>query len=98
MKVAFHHAATEELIETAAYYEDQIPGLGERFIIEVERVGGVLTDQSEIGQRVGEIYRRILLVRFPFSLIYRIKPDCIWIVAVAHHRRTPGYWKEKKDR
>jgi len=38
MKVAFHPAASEELLETAAYYEDQIPGLGEHFIVEVERV------------------------------------------------------------
>jgi len=66
MKAAFHPDASEELLETAAYYEEQIPGLGERFIIEVERVVGVLSDQSEIGQKVGEIYRRILLVRFPF--------------------------------
>jgi len=66
MKAAFHPDASEELLETAAYYEEQIPGLGERFIIEVEGVVGVLSDQSEIGQKVGEIYRRILLVRFPF--------------------------------
>jgi plasmid stabilization system protein ParE len=98
MKVAFHPAVSEELLETAAYYEDQIPGLGERFIVEVERVTGILTDQPEIGQRIGEIYRRILLVRFPFSLIYSIEPDLIWIHAVAHHRRRPGYWKERIER
>jgi len=98
MKAAFHLAASEEFLETASYYEEQIPGLGERFIIEVERVVAVLSDQPEIGQRVGEIYRRILLVRFPFSLIYSIETDRIWIVAVAHHRRKPGYWKERIDR
>lgn len=98
MRAAFHPAASEELLETASYYEDQIPGLGERFIVEVERVVGVLSDQPEIGQRVGEICRRILLVRFPFSLIYSIEPDHLWIMAVAHHRRRPGYWKERIDR
>jgi toxin ParE1/3/4 len=98
MKVAFHSAAYEELLATAAYYEEQIPGLGERFTIEVERVAGVLAEQPEIGQSVGEIFRRILLVRFPFSLIYSIESDCTWIVAIAHHRRGPGYWKERIDR
>ncbi|MGB5540482.1 MAG: type II toxin-antitoxin system RelE/ParE family toxin [Gammaproteobacteria bacterium] len=98
MKAEFHPAACEELLETAAYYEDQIPGLGERFIVEVERVAGVLADQPVIGQRIGVICRRILLVRFPFSLIYSIEPDGIWILAVAHHRRRPGYWKERTDR
>lgn len=98
MKAAFHPAATEELIKTASYYEDQIPGLGEHFILEVERIAEVLSDQPEIGQRVGGIFRRILLVRFPLSLIYSIEPDRIWIMAVAHHRRRPGYWKERVDR
>ena len=98
MKVEFHPAASEELLENAAYYEEQIPGLGERFIFEAERIAGVLGDQPEIGQRLGGIYRRILLVRFPFSLIYSIESNGIWIVAVAHHRRLPGYWKERIDR
>ena len=98
MKVAFHPASSEEFLETAAYYEAQIPGLGERFTIEVERITEVLGDQPEIGQKIGGIYRRILLIRFPFSLIYSIEPDHIWIVAVAHHRRRPGYWKERSDR
>jgi len=38
MKVTFHSAASDELIETASYYEDQIPALGEHFILEVERI------------------------------------------------------------
>ena len=98
MKVVFHPAASDEIVETTAYYEDEVPGLGDGFITEVKKVIEVLNDQPEIGQRVGEQFRRIILARFPYSLIYSIESDRIWVVAVAHHRRRPGYWQGRNDR
>jgi toxin ParE1/3/4 len=37
--------------------------------------------------------RRVLLKKFPFSVIYRPEPDGIVIFAVAHQSRRPGYWR-----
>lgn len=98
MKAKFHPKASEEIVETTAYYESEVPGLGASFITEVERIVEVLCDQPNIGQKVGEALRRILLARFPYSLIYSIESECIWVIAVAHHRRRPGYWQERIDR
>ncbi len=39
--------------------------------------------------------RRFRLQQFPFSLIYIHRPEHIWIVAVAHGSRRPGYWKQR---
>ncbi len=97
MRADFHPTASEEIVETTAYYEGEVPGLGAGFIAEVERIVEVLCDQPNIGQRVGEELRRILLARFPYSLIYSIESERIWIIAVAHHRRRPGYWQERID-
>jgi plasmid stabilization system protein ParE len=98
MKAGFHSAAAEEIVETTAYYEGEVPGLGDRFIAEVERIVEVLCDQPRIGQSVGEELRRIILARFPYSLIYSIESERIWVIAVAHHRRRPGYWQDRIDR
>ena len=38
---------------------------------------------------------RCILPKFPFSLIYLNDPDTVKIVAVAHHKRRPGYWEER---
>jgi hypothetical protein len=35
------------------------------------------------------------LPHFPFSLVYRVRHAEIEIVAVAHHRRRPGYWRSR---
>jgi plasmid stabilization system protein ParE len=39
--------------------------------------------------------RRYLFPHFPFSLVYRVRNGEIEIVAVAHHRRRPGYWRSR---
>ena len=98
MKAEFHQKASDEIIETTAYYEYEVPGLGSSFIVEVESVIEVLCDQPNIGQKVGAQFRRILLARFPYSLIYSIESKRIWVIAVAHYRRRPGYWRERVNR
>ena len=37
--------------------------------------------------------RRYLFHRFPFQLVYRVVNDSVQVVALAHGRRRPGYWK-----
>ncbi|HEY3169974.1 MAG TPA: type II toxin-antitoxin system RelE/ParE family toxin [Thermoanaerobaculia bacterium] len=39
--------------------------------------------------------RRFLLRRYPYSLVYRVKPSIIEVVAVAHGKRRPGFWRER---
>jgi toxin ParE1/3/4 len=39
--------------------------------------------------------RRLVMRRFPFSVVYLDDPDLITIIAVAHSKRKPGYWKDR---
>jgi len=39
--------------------------------------------------------RRLVLQRFPFSMVYLDDPDIVTIIAVAHSKRKPGYWKHR---
>jgi toxin ParE1/3/4 len=39
--------------------------------------------------------RRLVMQRFPFAVIYLEDPDLVTIVAIAHCRRKPGYWKDR---
>lgn len=93
--IVFHPAASEELDESIGFYESREPGLG----LDLERE--VLYGVREIGAAPGRWSvhshgtRRYLLHRFPFHLIYLPLPDTIWIVAVAHCSRRPGYWKDR---
>lgn len=37
-------------------------------------------------------YRRTLLERFPYAVIYKVTTPRVYVRAVAHGRRRPGYW------
>ena len=39
--------------------------------------------------------RRYVLDRFPFSIVYLDTPELVKIVAVAHGKRKPGYWRRR---
>lgn len=98
MRLEFHPEAELELIEAAAYYELQVPGLGERFGAEVRRATDLLLKHPEIGPRVDAELRRFVLDRFPYTLIYSVSSDVLRVIVVAHQSRRPGYWRTKVDR
>ena len=87
--------AEEEMTEASVFYESATSGLGADFLDEVQRVVNILREHPELGQSVGRGLRRALLHRFPFSLIYSLEVDTVVIVAVAHQRRRPGYWRHR---
>ncbi len=86
------------MTETALFYEGQAHGLGAEFLDDVQRTINRLRNNPKLGQKVVDDLRCGLLSRFPFSLIYGIEPEDLLIVAVAHQRRRPFYWRERIDR
>jgi toxin ParE1/3/4 len=88
-------AAREEFLAAADYYDAVSPGLGEEFIGEVERVADRIKAVPEHGGPHVSGTRRAILRQFPFDIVYLSDTDPILVVAVAHHRRSPGYWRER---
>jgi toxin ParE1/3/4 len=91
----FHPDADAELEEAALFYESRMAGLGRSFAAEVERTIALLREYPDAGSAVGPKRRRVLVARFPYSIVYRQDPDVIVIVAVAHQRRRPGFWRRR---
>ena len=95
MNYEFHPEAELEVIESAAWYESEVPGLGLEFGEEVERVIELLLENPELGSAVDGDIRHFVLRRFPFSVIYAVVGPLIYVLAVAHGSRGPGYWKSR---
>jgi len=95
MRYEFHPKAEQEFIEAAAYYERNVAGLGERFGSEVRYTIERLLEYPELGSPIDADLRSLMLLRFPHFLIYSFTTDLLWIVAVAHARRRPGYWRAR---
>lgn len=91
----FHPDAEAEMRAAARYYDERQSGLGEDFLQEVERAAGVAVDHPAAGTPVSSGFRWVLTRRFPYAVIYRAVQHRIEIMAVAHLRRRPGYWRAR---
>lgn len=98
MRLEFHPEAELELIEAAAHYELQVPGLGQRFEAEIRRATDILLDHPDIGSPADPHLRRFILNRFPFTLYFSATSEVVRIEVVAHQSRRPGYWRSRIDR
>jgi toxin ParE1/3/4 len=98
MKYEFHPEAEEELYAAADFYEAGLAGLGSDFGEEVNRVIALLLEHPELGARTDSDLRHFVLRRFPFSVVYAAADQLIYIVAIAHGSREPGYWKARVQR
>lgn len=88
----FHRLADRELNEAAQYYDLENPGLGSAFLEEVDRCLQSIQDHPEAGMILRGSVRRRPLRRFPYALLYKIKPSAIRILAVMNLKRRPTYW------
>ena len=91
----FLQPAEDEMTAASQFYESAASGLGRDFLDDVQRGIDHLRKHPKLGHSVGRGLRRMLLQRFPFSLIYSIEAGGILIVAVAHHGRRPRYWQRR---
>jgi plasmid stabilization system protein ParE len=91
----FLSPAEEEMTEAALFYEIASTGRGSDFLDDVQRAVNRLLDYPHSGEPIDSDFRRKLLQRFPFSLIYAIEATSIVIIAVAHHGREAEYWRSR---
>jgi toxin ParE1/3/4 len=97
--VSFHEAARDELREAARWYEREREGLGGEFGLAVEMAveraarGELPSLASVEASQPGT--RKILLQRFPYAVHFDMSDSEMFVWAVAHQRRRPGYWRTR---
>jgi plasmid stabilization system protein ParE len=77
----------------------EVPGLGSRFVSEIERCLRLLVDAPKIGTPYGRRLRRFVIDDgFPFSVIHAEVRGILFVISIAHHSRRPGYWRRRAIR
>ena len=97
MKLVVSPAALAELHDAAAFYTLKANvDLGLAFVAEFERTANFVLTNPLIGAVFRGNRRHYTLRRFPYSIIYHVTAEELQILAVAHHRRRPSYWAQRK--
>lgn len=89
--------ATAELTDAIRWYEQKRTGLGAELFDAIVETIDLIRTHPEIGtpRSTRQPSRQLRVTRFPYSVVYRIRDNDIYVVAVAHTSRRPDYWKHR---
>ncbi len=98
LKIKVSKEAGQELEKAAEWYEKEQRGLGGRLLLAFEHAVKLLEEPNPPlmpvqGEAAKLGAKKLILHRFPFSIITVELNQSIIIVALAHHSRKPAYWK-----
>lgn len=92
--------ASEELHAAVQWYEGRRVGLGGEFLTEIHRVLRIIQEHPAFGTPVPGVpeklgARRVPVRRFPYAIAFVELENEVRVLAIAHHRRLPGYWLDR---
>lgn len=98
MRAIFHPEADDDFTRSLRHYAepDNPPGLSQRFYQHIN----TLVAEIEARPELFRIYRPPLARRhfrppFPYAVVYVVKPDHLWVLAVMHFKQPPSYWLQR---
>ncbi|WP_224247622.1 hypothetical protein [Hyalangium gracile] len=99
-KLTLSAEARRELREATVWYESRSSGLGRELLAAARDCFRRIEANPSAGSPVRGIpdgvgARRILLKRFPYAIVYIELAAEVRVLAFAHLRRKPGYWKHR---
>ncbi len=97
LELVLRPEAEADALEAYRWYSEQLPGLGERFIAEVENALELIRANPEAHRKLHREFRRVLTNRFPYAIFYAIRDSRIVVFAILHTARDPRHWKGRSN-
>ena len=95
LALEFHSEAASEYLSALTWYRDRSLNTARRFELEFSQAIEQIHRFPDRWPIYSAGCRRYLLRRFPFQIIYQKLANAVFVVAVAHTHRRPGYWKDR---
>lgn len=90
--VRFHPRAAEEADNAHLWYQARNAHVAEVFRADLDAAIDAISEGASRWLRLFVRFRRLPMRRFPFSVVYVERNDIVDVIALAHHRRRPGFW------
>ena len=98
MSYTLHPEAEAELMEAAVYLAEHVSRrVANAYLDEFERVASLIDLYPKLGTPEDEEYRTYPLSKYKTSLVYFETDSGPLILAVAPHKREPGYWRTRRQ-
>ncbi|TWT81720.1 Plasmid stabilization system protein [Planctomycetes bacterium CA13] len=93
MQVDFHPDATIELAESSDWYAERSSTAARNFLVAVDVAIASIVNDPKRFFHIDDRHQSCSVIKFPFQVVYRVIDDRIVVIAVAHAKRRPGYWR-----
>ncbi len=90
-----HPAAIEEAESAARWYRKRSPLTAARFVEQLNHVIDKIIEAPQRWAQGARGTRKVKVPSFPFFVVYTEAEGVVHVLAVAHGRRRPGYWKNR---
>jgi len=87
--------AEAEIRQAFLWYFERSPIAADAFRTETIRIIDRLSVDALMWPEGEDAVRRHVLRHFPYTVIYEIHGNTVTVLAVAHQRRKPGYWRTR---
>lgn len=87
--------AAEEIEHERVYYRRRSLGVEAEFLREVDHASAAIVESPDRWPKHLAGTRRYVFPNFPFSFVFFEEEGLIYVVALAPHRRSPGYWRKR---
>ncbi len=95
LAVDYRPGARRDFDESFDWYSERSTRAAIRFANAVDAALTVVAADPERFTAVDELHRECPVRRFPFRIVYRVVEHRVLVVAIAHAKRRPGYWKDR---
>ena len=95
--VRLHPDALAEAEAATEWYRRRSVRAAEMLLDELDRAIDRIGDHPGQFPEYAFGARRMVLQRFPYLVIFRETAAGVEIIAVAHGRRRPGYWRDRVE-
>jgi plasmid stabilization system protein ParE len=95
-QIVIHPNAVSEAQAALDWYRERSDSAANAFITEMDHAVERILQNPEMWPLYIGGTKRFVMQRFPFSVVYRQTADAIQVLAFAHAKRKPGYWKKRK--
>jgi toxin ParE1/3/4 len=86
--------AEEDIADARDWYDARQQGMGDRFLEGAEQALLHIAQFPFATAEDSQGARKVLMRRFPYSVIYRVGTDHIAVIAVYHTSRRPRSWQD----
>ena len=95
LDVEYLDQAVVEAAAAVAWYAERSSSAAAGFEADLHEAESAIRDLPNAWPPYDHGTRHYLLRRYPFAVVYRVEARRILIVAVAHGKRRPSYWRDR---